>query len=70
MPNSVERVRMKLMGFDFDVIHYSGNQNISDFLSRNSISDVEISKQEKGIEHHIHSMITNSVNCLSLGGIR
>ena len=70
MPYRVERVRMKLMGFDFVVKHCSGKQNISDFLSRNSISNEKISKEEKEIEHHIHSLIITSYDCVSLDEIR
>ena len=70
MPYRIERIRMKLMGFDFVVKHCPGKDNVSDFLSRKSLKIRKVSREEKDIEYYIHALITDTDDCISIDDIR
>ena len=66
-PYRIERMRMKLQGFDYEVKHIPGKQNISDYISRHlNKNNYQPTKQEKEIEEHVHLIIQNSFDCVSI----
>ena len=66
-PYRIERMRMKLQRFDYDVKHIPGKSNISDYMSRHlNTSSYEPTKQEREIEAHVHFIIQKSLDCVSI----
>ena len=71
MPYRIERIRMKLQGFDFSGKYCPGYHNISDFISRHiNEGDNELSKEEKDIIEHVHTLLENTFDCVSLQELR
>ena len=57
-PYRIERIRMKLQGFDFNVVHIPGAENPSDFLSRKPIKhEYHELREYEELEKHVHSVI-------------
>ena len=58
-PFRVERIRLKLLGFDFTVFHLDGSKNPTDYMSRHSLSANKVDiKQSNVLESHIR-MVTS-----------
>ena len=58
MPYRIERIRMKLQGFDFNVVHIPGVKNPTDFLSRKPIKpDYRELQEYEELEKHVHLVI-------------
>ena len=71
MPYRIERMRMKLQGFDYVVKHIPGKSNISDYISRHVDSNSKGSKDEKELEEYVHAIVTTiSAQAVSLHDIR
>ena len=61
-PFRVERIRLKLHGFDFHVEYITGQKNPSDFISRCSkfsVSDVDMGKD---LEAHVHLVTRTDIS--------
>ena len=71
MPYRIERMRMKLQGFDYVVKRIPGKSNISDYISRHVDSNSKGSKEEKELEEYVHAIVTTiSAQAVSLHDIR
>ena len=71
MPYRIERMRMKLQGFDYVVKHIPGKSNISDYISRHVDSNSKGSKDKKELEEYVHAIVTTiSAQAVSLHDIR
>ena len=71
MPYRIERIRIKLQEFDLSVKYCSGENNISDFISRQlSEEDNKISKEEKEIIEHVHTLLDNTFDRVSMQELR
>ena len=58
MPYIIERIRMKLQGFDFNVVHITGAQNPIDFLSRKPIKpEYHELREYEELGKRVHSVI-------------
>ena len=58
MPYRIERIRMKLQGFDFNVVHIPGAQNPTDFLLRKAIKpEYHELREYEELEKRVHSVI-------------
>ena len=63
MPYRVERIRMKLQGFNFKVRHIPGAKNPSDYMSRNPIKIEGTDKKAAvALERHVHFMVESGFN--------
>ena len=72
MPYRVERIRMKLQGFNFTVHYTPGKENISDFISRKPIKMKNDDRRAaKELEKHVHFIINEGLpNAVSLDDIK
>ena len=58
MPYRIERIRMKLQGFDFNVVHITGAQTPIDFLSRKPIKpEYHELREYEELGKRVHSVI-------------
>ena len=58
MPYRVERIRMKLQGFDFQVNYAPGSRNPSDYMSRNPIPIPKTDKiASRELEKHVNLVV-------------
>ena len=53
LPPRLERLRMKTQHLDFVMIHIPGKSNMTDYLSRHPLPDIE----ETHLEHHVRAVI-------------
>ena len=71
MPFRIERIRMKLQGFEFSVRHCRGESNISDYISRHfDKSNKTATKEAKEIESHIHAVMSTTDDCISIDELK
>ena len=71
MPYRVDRVRLKLQGFDFVVKHMPGKYNPSDYMSRHPD---KISEEDTGVaklfEEYVHSIVDHPGDAISMNDIK
>ena len=61
-PYRIERIRMKLQGFAFKVIHIPGPTNPTDYISRKPLCIDSMNKREsKKLEKHVYSVISEGI---------
>ena len=71
MPYRIERIRMKLQGFDYVVKHIPGKSNASDYISRHVVdTNIKATKEEKEVEEHVHAIIKTIPDSINLEDIR
>ena len=72
MPFRVERIRLKLQGFDFIVKYIQGKKNPSDYMSRSSLPmEKEDKKASAELEKYVHFIIREGMsNAVTLQEIR
>ena len=54
LPPRLERLRMKTQHLDFVMVHIPGKTNMTDYLSRHPLPDIE----ETHLKHHVRAVIT------------
>ena len=57
MPFRIERIRRKLQGFEFTVVHKPGKTNPSDYISRKPMKSTKNDKTFKDLERHVNFII-------------
>ena len=64
MPYRVERMKINLQGYNFEVEHIPGKSNPADFISRrpqqNSRHDITV-KRARELEKHVHLIVRNNL---------
>ena len=72
MPFRIERIRMKLQGFEFTVRHMPGSRNPSDFMSRKPIDTLKSDKKQfRELEKHVYRIVSDGLfDALSLEEIQ